>query len=196
MRRVQFPVLLHNDLMNRFWLLLLLGVAVCFAAEPTQAVMSKVMDGELKSIESELVPLVEAMPADKLDYAPTQGEFKGVRTFRQQATHVAAVLYMVSASVLGEANPSEAGENENGPASIRTKEDVVKYLKDAFAYGHKAMNSITDRNATEMVKSAFGGRQVPRVQMASVATWHSFDHYGQMVVYARMNGIVPPASRR
>jgi len=73
---------------------------------------------------------------------------------------------------------------------------VVKYLKDAFAYGHKAMQSITDKNATALIKSAFGDRQVPRLSMASIATWHSFDHYGQMVVYARMNGIVPPASWR
>ena len=182
--------------MFRLFLLASLGAAALFAAEPTQSVLAKVADGDLKAIESELVPLVEAMPADKFDFAPTQGEFKGVRTFRQQATHVAAVLYVISASVLGEANPSQMGDNENGPASLKSKDDVVKYVKDAFAYGHKAMNSITDKSATEMIKSAFGTRQVPRMSMATLATWHSFDHYGQMVEYVRMNGIVPPASRR
>ena len=102
---------------------------------------------------------------------------------------------MVSASVLGEANPSQTGENENGPPSIQSKDEVVKYLKDAFAYGHKAMQFVTDRNATELVKSAFGTRQVPRISMATLVTWHSFDHYGQMVEYLRMNSIIPPASR-
>lgn len=182
--------------MSRLFLTAVLTAAVSFAAEPAQSVTSKVLDGQLKGVESELVPLVEAMPADKFDFAPSHGEFKGVRTFRQQATHVAAVIYAVSASVLGEPNPSQMGEDENGPASIRSKDDVVKYLKDAFAYGHKAMSSITDRSATEMVKSAFGSRPAPRLSMATLATAHSFDHYGQMVVYARMNGIVPPASRR
>ena len=136
------------------------------------------------------------MPADKYNFAPTSGEFKGVRTFGQQASHVAAVIYMVSASVLGDKNPSEAGKGENGPASLKTKDDVVKYLKDSIAYGHKAMASLTDRNLTEMVQSAFGDNKVPRVSMATVAVWHSFDHYGQMVVYARMKGIIPPASRQ
>lgn len=187
--------------MNR--ILCALAVALCCsfaspAAEPSQSVIGKVLDQNLKTIENELVPLVEAMPADKFDFAPSpaQGEFKGVRTFRQQASHVAAVLYEVSAGVLGEANPSETGENENGPASLKTKDDVVKYLKDSFAYAHKAMASITDKNATELVKSPFGSKQVPRLYVAEIPAWHSFDHYGQMVVYARMNGIVPPASRR
>jgi hypothetical protein len=98
--------------------------------------------------------------------------------------------------VLGEKNPSEPGQNENGPASLKTKEDIVKYLKDAFAYAHKAMASLTADNLTSMVQSPFGKNKVPRVSMATVAAWHSFDHYGQMVVYARMNGIIPPASRR
>jgi hypothetical protein len=168
-----------------------------FAAEPSPSAISKILNSDLKSIEGELVPLVEAMPADKFDFAPspTHGAFKGVRTFRLQATHVATVIYEVSASVLGEKNPVSAGENENGDANLTSKEAVVKYLKDAFAYGHKAMDSITDKNATGLVKSAFGNKQVPRMSMATIATWHSFDHYGQMVVYARMNGVVPPASR-
>src|SRR6202165_5774007 len=147
-----------------------LTTAVSFAADPHSSAISKPLDGDLKSIEGELVPLVEAMPADKLNFAPTQGEFKGVRTFRQQATHVATVLYVVSASILGEANPSQTGENENGPPSIQSKDEVVKYLKDAFAYGHKAMQFVTDRNATELVKSAFGTRQVPRISMATLVT--------------------------
>jgi hypothetical protein len=76
------------------------------------------------------------------------------------------------------------------------KDDYVKYLKGAIAYTHKAMNSLTASNLTDMVKPPFGESKVSRVSMATLPVWHSFDHYGQMVVYARMNGIIPPASRQ
>ena len=167
-----------------------------FAAEPQPSAVAKMYDGQLKIIEQEIVSLAEAMPAEKYDFAPTGGEFKGVRTFSQQMTHVAAVMYMVSAAVLVEKNPSESGPGENGPASIKGKEAVVKYLKDAFAYAHKAMGTLTSQNETDLVPSAFGNQKTARAGMASVAVWHSFDHYGQAVVYARMNSIVPPASRQ
>jgi len=156
---------------------------------------SKILDQEVKIIESELVPLAEAMPADKYNFAPTHGEFAGVRTFAQQVAHVATVINMCAASVLEEPIP-DPGPAENGPASLKTKENLVKYLKDAFAHAHKATASLTDANVRDMIVPAFGKGKVPRVSMASVFAWHSFDHYGQMVVYARMNGIIPPASRK
>jgi hypothetical protein len=185
--------------MIRFPTLFLLAGAcglAAYGADASAPPVGKIYDQELTMLEHELVPLAEAMPADKYQFAPTHGEFKGVRTFGQQVGHVGAVMYMVSASVLGEKAPAEAGEGENGPPTLKTKDDYVKYLKGAVAYSHKAMNSLTSANLTAMVKSAFGNDKVPRVSMASVVVWHSFDHYGQMAVYARMNGIVPPASRR
>jgi hypothetical protein len=162
------------------------------AAPPTVAA---ILDQQLRVIESEMVPLVEAMPADRMGFAPAGGEFKNVRTFAQQATHTAAVIYSVAAAILGEKNPTDMGTSENGPASIKTKEDVVKYLKDAFAYGHKALKTITAESYTTRVPSPFGQGQTAVGSLAGIVTWHSFDHYGQMVVYLRMNGIVPPASR-
>ena len=164
-------------------------------ADGAGSTISAVLDGQLKMTESEVVSLAEAMPAEKYQFAPKNGEFTGVRTFGQQVTHIAAVINVTAASVLGDPKP-DTGKSENGPASLHSKEEIVKYLKDAFAYGHKAMRSITDQSATQMIHSAFGNSQVPRLNMATVPVWHSFDHYGQMVVYARMNGIVPPASRR
>jgi hypothetical protein len=176
---------------------------LCFAGACSSAAfgadapsVSKIFDQQLTMVEHELVPLAEAMPADKYNFAPTHGEFKSVRTFGQQVSHVAAVIYAVSASILEQNNPSETGPGENGPATLKNKDDIVKYLKDAFAYAHKAMNSVTGANLTTMIKSPFGDGQVPRVDMVTVPVWHTFDHYGQMVVYARMNGIVPPASRQ
>jgi len=177
-------------------LLPLVFTAALFAADPLPTPVSKVFDGQLTVIERDLVPLAEAMPADKYDFAPASGEFKGVRNFGQQLSHTAAIIYAVSAAALAEKNPSEMGPNENGPATLKTKEQIVQYLKDSFAYAHKAMAKLTAENLTSPVPSPFGNGQQPRGSMASVAVWHSFDHYGQMVVYARMNGIVPPASRR
>jgi hypothetical protein len=173
----------------------LLVCGAAFAADSPVAA-GRAFDQQLKMIEGELVSLAEAMPADKYSFAPKQGEFAGVRTFGQQAAHVGAVIYLCAASVLGESVPAEAGPGENGPASLKTKDEIVKYLKGSFLYGHKAMNSVTERNLLESIKSPFGEGNVPRVTMVTAPVWHSFDHYGQMVVYARMNGIVPPASRK
>jgi hypothetical protein len=170
------------------------SAATVLAAGPSSP--GKVFDQQLSMVEKELVPLAEAMPAEKYNFAPSKGAFEGVRTFGQQVTHVASVIYVTSASVLGEKNPSEPGPNENGPASLKTKDEMVKYLKDSFAYAHKAMAMLTDKNLTEMVESGFGEGKVPRLSMVTVPVWHSYDHYGQMVVYARMNDIIPPASRR
>lgn len=175
-------------------LITLFCCASLFAAEAPSPAVAKLFDRDLTTIEREIVPLAEEMPADKYSFAPSGGEFKGVRTFGEQMKHVAAVIYLVSASVLGEKNPDKSG-GENGPVSMKKKGEIVGYLKDAFAYAHKAMNSLTAQNLTDMVPSAFGSDKVARVSMATVAVWHSFDHYGQAVVYARMNGIVPPASR-
>lgn len=159
--------------------------------------ISKVFHDDLALVEKELVPLAEAMPADKFDWAPSSGEFKGTRTFGQQVSHTAATIYAVSAAVLGEKNPTDMGKNENGPATLKSKEQIVKYLKDSIAYGQKAMATLTAKNLTGLVPAYWSAEQkVARLAMANVAIWHSWDHYGQMVVYARMNGIIPPASRR
>jgi hypothetical protein len=178
-------------------LLLVFSLALCagsrgFAQAPNAA---KVWDSQLTSLEKEFVPLVEAVPEAAINFAPTAGEFKNARTFAQQATHVATVLYEVSAAILQEKVPVDAGKAENGPP-LTVKADIVKYVKEAFTYGHRAMNSLTNENQMGLVKSAFDAGQTTRLYMASVAIWHSYDHYGQMAVYARMNAVVPPASRQ
>jgi hypothetical protein len=109
-----------------------------------------------------------------------------------QATHLATVVYEVSASVLNEKCPVEQGADENGAATLKSKDDIVKYVQDAFVYAHKAMKSITSENLMAPVPNAFGKNQVPRLSMATVVAWHSYDHYGQMVVYVRLNKVAPP----
>ena len=169
------------------------GAAGALAAEPPT--IAKVYDSQLTAIESEFVPLADAMPVDKYDFAPSGGEFKGVRTFAQQVKHVASVIYMVAAAAQQEKPPVELG-GENGPDAVASKEQIMKFLKGSFAYAHKAMGALTTTNQLDLVKSPFGNGEMSRAGAASIAVWHSFDHYGQMVVYARMNGIVPPASRQ
>jgi len=164
-------------------------------AKEEKRTISQVLDASLKMLEGEFIPAAEAMPEDKFGFAPTNGEFKGVRTFAQQVKHVSAVNYMVAAAILGEKPPVDLG-SENGPDSIKTKADIVKFAKDSLAYAHKAVASITDENALGQIDNPFGKDKVTRLGMATVFAWHTFDHYGQMVEYLRMNGIVPPASRQ
>jgi DinB superfamily len=178
-------------------LFLLAGCAMSWAQAGKSAehrTVTEILDGPLTNIESEFVPAAEAMPEDKYSFAPTGGEFKGVRTFAQQIKHVAAVNYLLGGGILQEKPPADTGE-ENGPASVTSKADIVKYLKDSFAYLHKAVKSIDENNEAAAVKSPFGDGQATRLGLAIGAISHPNDHYGQMVVYLRMNGIVPPASR-
>src|SRR5450759_2464353 len=109
--------------MHRLLGLCAFALLPALAADPAAPSMSTVFDQQLTTVEREFVSLVEAMPADKFGFAPKVGEFKDVRTFAQQATHVAFVNYAVSAAVLNETNPSETGPNENGPAKLTSKED-------------------------------------------------------------------------
>jgi uncharacterized damage-inducible protein DinB len=155
----------------------------------------EVLDHYIASVEGEFVPAAEAMPEDKYSFAPTNGEFKGVRTFAQQVKHVAAVNYLIAAAILGEKPPVDTG-GESGPDAIKSKAEIVTFLKDSFAYVHKAVPSIREKAALEAVKNPFGDRPVTRLELAAWVPGHSFDHYGQMVEYLRMNGIVPPASRQ
>ena len=146
-------------------------------------------------MEKEFVSAAEAMPDDKFNFAPTQGDFKGVRTFAQQIKHVSAVNYMFAAAILSEKPPVELG-SENGPDNITSKADVVKFLKDSFAYLHKALNTIDESNVLGQVPSPFGTNKISRLGLATIAISHPLDHYGQMVEYLRMNSIIPPASRK
>ena len=142
--------------------------------------------------KAEFMGAAEAMPEEKYSYAPNNGEFKGVRTFAQQVKHVAAVNYIIGGAVLQEKPPIELG-GENGPDSVKTKADILKFAGDSFDYLLKALASVTEKNQLDTVDSFFG--KVPRLSIASFGGAHPFDHYGQMVEYLRMNGIVPPASR-
>ena len=162
------------------------------AEKPTFA---SVLDKQLSNTEKTVIPAADAMPADKYDFAPTQGDFKGVRTFGLEVKHIAVANYALGAGILGE-KPPVAITGPDGPPEIKSKADIMKFLNDSSAYAHKALNSITEANVLEPIKSPFGTNMTTRLALATSIIGHPFDHYGQMVVYLRMNSIIPPASRK
>ena len=150
----------------------------------------------LRSVSKQIVSAAEAMPAVKYGFAPTEGEFQGVRTFGQQVKHLAATNHILAAAALGEEPPAGAGD-ELGPESVRTKAEILDYLNGSFAHLGKAIDAIGDSHPP--VKSSpispLPASATTRLALTVEALIHAFDHYGQMVEYLRMNGVVPPASR-
>jgi hypothetical protein len=180
------------------WCMLLLVATVASAqmSKPKEEkrTPTMILDRSVSNLEREFVPAAEAMPEDKFEFVPSGEEFKDVRTYAQQIKHVAAVNYELAAAILEQKPPVDIGD-ESGPASIKTKADVLKYLKESFEYVHKAIANINAENLAGTVRSPFGEGSVSRLGLAMSVPSHGFDHYGQMVIYLRMNGIVPPASR-
>jgi uncharacterized damage-inducible protein DinB len=158
--------------------------------------VSQVLDRQLSNLERAFVGAAEAMPDDKFEFKPSgPGAFSDVRSFRQQILHAAANNFLFAAMLNGEKPALTAEDRENGPANIKTKAESIQYLKDSFAAAHKGVATVNDKNQTEMVQFPFGEARMSRLALSNIFAWHGFDHYGQMVVYLRMNGIVPPASR-
>jgi uncharacterized damage-inducible protein DinB len=138
---------------------------------------AKRFDDRLDVVEREVIGVAEAMPEEKYGFVPTQGEFKGVRSFAQQIKHLAAANYQLGARILGE-DPPNGEHGEQAPANIVTKAAVIKYAKGSFAYLRRAAATI---------------HTIPSPQLDALidAIAHSSNHYGQMVEYLRMNGLVP-----
>lgn len=150
------------------------------------------LSADFGAVEHLVVGAAEAMPADKYDFAPTgPGDFKGVRTFSDQVRHLAQANYQLfhGFGIAGGVDPKSLD-------SLKTKDELVKALRDSYAYDEKAINSITPENAFAAVPGPSFLKPTTRVSEAAFAMAHSMDHYGQMVEYLRMNGIIPPASRK
>jgi hypothetical protein len=173
------------------------SVAVSAQGQPAPATptIASTVDRAIGNIEKEIVDAAEAMPEDKFNFSPESlnipgAEYKGVRTFALQVRHVAASNYALWSTVTGDKIPEDF-KGGNGPANLKTKAEIIKFLKDSFALGHRAAATLTTEN---MLQAAPGSQSI-RLYRATFAVAHAFDHYGQMVEYLRMNGIVPPASR-
>jgi len=150
----------------------------------------------LNLVEKEIISAVDAMPADKFGFAPTDGEFKGVRTFGQMVKHFSATNHILAAAALGEEPPAEAGD-ELGPENVRTKAEILAYLKGSFVHLDKAVEAIGQTNIPVNASpiSPLKRGEVTRLALITETLLHAYDHYGQLVEYLRMNGVVPPASR-
>jgi uncharacterized damage-inducible protein DinB len=178
--------------------------ALC-AQAPAPAAVAKVepaksLDAAVTGLEKQLVPLAEAMPADKYSFAPgsdlfrpgVAADYKGVRTFGQLLAHIIQANDFFFLGVRGVAKPDEATAAKlTAIGKLTEKEDLVKALKESFASAHEAVATLTPENAWD-----HAGRNATdtRAEEVTHALGHSYDIYGQLVEYLRMNGIVPPAS--
>ena len=163
-------------------------------AQPTPTIAAAV-DQEITTIEKQVVDAADAMPEDRFDFSPESlhlpgADYKGVRTFALQVKHVAASNYALWAPLTGDSIPQNF-RGGTGPDAIRTKADVMKFLKDSYVMGHRAAATLTIQNLLQPP----AGSKSSRLHLATFGVAHAYDHYGQMVEYLRMNGIVPPVSR-
>jgi uncharacterized damage-inducible protein DinB len=183
---------------------MLLGGMMVHTAAPAQTAMkakaaaaesagakapSEVYGQLLKQLSEEVVSAAEAMPAEKYDFAPTAGKFDGVRTFGSQVQHLAEANYFFFSGFGLSGAPDDAKLK-----ALKGKDELVQALKDSFAFAQKGIDTMTPQNAFITVGS--GKMQLTRAGWATICLSHSMDHYGQMVEYLRMNGIVPPASQK
>ena len=191
----------------------LLSVSLAFAAAPlgqcanstaasaaqTQPsrppTLSAALDREISAVEKQILDVAEAMPEDKFNFSPESlhipgADYKGVRTFAVQLRHIAASNYFIWSPLTGDKLP-EGLKDGNGPENLKSKAEILRFLKDSFALGHRAAATLTMENMLQNPERS----KSTRLRLATFGVAHAFDHYGQLVEYLRMNGIVPPASR-
>ena len=175
------------------------GTAAASAAQtqPSQPppTLASALDREISAVEKQILDVAEAMPEDKFNFSPESlhipgADYKGVRTFAVQLKHVAASNYFIWSPLTGEKLP-EGLKDGNGPENLKSKAEIISFLKDSFALGHKAAATLTTENMLQIPERS----KSTRLRLATFGVAHAFDHYGQMVEYLRMNGIVPPATR-
>jgi len=157
------------------------------------ATLAAAVDREISRVEEQVLAAAEAMPEDRFDFSPERlriagSAYQGVRTFAVQVRHIAASNYFLWSSLTGEPLPEGLKDGE-GPADLRTRAEILAFLRRSFALGHRAAATLTPDNMLQPAGSS------TRLQRATFAVAHAFDHYGQMVEYLRMNGVVPPATR-
>ncbi len=169
--------------------------ATSVAGAPDSTSLAGALDREISDAEKEIVAAADAMPENRFDFSPealniSGADYKGVRSFSAQVKHIAASNYAIWGPLTRETIPDDF-KGENGPARLTTKAEILQFLRDSFALGHRAVAGLTAGNMLEAPK----GSKSTRLRLATFAVSHAFDHYGQIIEYLRMNGIVPPASR-
>jgi hypothetical protein len=179
----------------------LLAIAIFAGAVFSQAqtsqplTLSSMVDREISSVEKQVVAAAEAMPEDKFNFSPENlsipgDDYKGVRSFALQVKHIASSNYFIWSAITGDPIPASIKDG-NGPPEMKTKAEIMNFLKESFAVGHKAAAMLTPENMLQ----PYAPGKAPRLDRTEFGVAHGYNHYGQMVEYLRMNGIVPPASR-
>jgi uncharacterized damage-inducible protein DinB len=151
------------------------------------------VSGTLQFAEGNLIGLAEAMPEDKYSYIPTVGKFDGVRSFGEQVKHVACAQFAFFNEFEGKKPPEDCEKGGHDPA--KTKAELIRYLKDSFDYSNRVLATLTANNALDRVEGRYAGPNT-KLGISVVAVWHITDHYGQLVEYLRLNGIVPPMTQK
>jgi hypothetical protein len=172
------------------------GAATASAPQVQPPTIAAVVDHEISYAEKQILDVAEAMPEEKFNFTPESlnipgADYKGVRTFAGQVKHIASSNYFIWSPLTGDKLP-EGLKDGDGPQNLKNKAEIIAFLKDSFALGHKAAATLT----TENMLQTPGSSKSTRLRLAVFGVEHAFDHYGQLVEYLRMNGIVPPASRR
>jgi DinB family protein len=163
--------------------------ATPLAKKPT---LAAAIQTHWKFVAAEFISTADAMPDNKYSFVPTNGEFKGARTFADQVRHVACANFAFFKEIEKLPPPPDCEKGE--PSNIQTKADLMTYLGQSFVYGETVIAKVNSLNMTDPVEGPYAGPNT-KIGMCITAVWHVSDHYGQIVEYLRMNGIVPPASR-
>ena len=156
---------------------------------------AKSFDEMLTGFQEEMMGLANAMPADKYSFIPSAAafapsqktEFTGVRSFGSMVVHIAQANYYYAGAVSG----MKPDIDVKALGDLKDKDKIVAALTASFVYTHKAIGTLTPQNAFESVHG-----ETTRASLAGGVVSHGYDHYGQLVEYLRMNGIVPPASQK
>ena len=147
----------------------------------------------LHFVEGEFLGVAEAMPEEKYNFVPTMGKFDDARTFREQVKHVACVQFALFNEFEGKQPPPLC--EKGGPSTAKTKAELIQYLKESFDYSNGVVSRLTAANALDRVDGRYAA-PTTKLGISVGAIWHVTDHYGQLVEYLRMNGIVPPVTQK
>ncbi len=151
------------------------------------------VSGTLQFAEGNFLGVAEAMPEEKYSYIPTGGNFDGVRSFGEQVKHVACAQFAFFNEFEGKKPPEDCEKGGHDPA--KTKAELIKYLKDSFDYSNRILATLTAANALDRIEGRYAGPNT-KLGISVIAVWHITDHYGQLVAYLRLNGIVPPFTQK
>lgn len=155
--------------------------------------MAASVGNSLKFIEGSFLGVAEAMPENKYNFIPTGGNFEGVRSFGEQVKHVACGQFAFFNEFEGKQPPADCEKGGHNPA--KTKAELIQYLKESFDYGNQVLAGLNAKNALDRVEGRYAGPNT-KLGICVVAVWHITDHYGQLVEYLRMNGMVPPTTQK